>query len=235
MLELFRQILSQLLFFTLHLKQASSFPPPLSAARERELLQQLKQTGDRQARSLLIEHNLRLVAHIMKKYYAAGGDQDDLISIGTIGLIKAIDSFDPDKGTRLATYAARCIENEILMHFRAQRRTVGTVSLSDSMEAEKDGSPLSLMDLICVDDTIADELDAKRKTAQLYGFLRELGETREKQILIKRYGLYQTKEMTQREIADELGISRSYVSRIEKKAIGWLREQFSLQEGQTKS
>ena len=226
MLELLRQIVSQLLFFTLHLKQASSFPPPLSGARERELLQQLKETGDRQARALLIEHNLRLVAHIIKKYYAAGGDQDDLVSIGTIGLIKAIDSFDPDKGTRLATYAARCIENEILMHFRALRRTAGTVSLTEPMEADKDGSPLSLMDLISVDDTIADDLDLKQKTLQLYQFLQEMEDPREKEILIKRYGLYQTREMTQREIARELGISRSYVSRIEKKAVGRLRERF---------
>lgn len=226
MVELLRQVLSHLLLFTLHLRQASSFPPPLSAAKERELLQQLKKSGNQQARSLLIEHNLRLVAHIIKKYYAAGGEQDDLISIGTIGLIKAVDSFDPDKGTRLATYAARCIENEILMHFRALRRTAGTVSLTETMEADKDGSPLSLMDLICVDDTIADDLDLKQKSVQLYQYLQELEDPREKEILTKRYGLYQTKEMTQREIAKELGISRSYVSRIEKKAIGRLRMRF---------
>lgn len=235
MLELFRQLFSQLLFFTLHLKGASSFPPPLPAAREQALLQQLKLTGDKEARALLIEHNLRLVAHIIKKYYAAGGEQEDLISIGTIGLIKAIDSFDPEKGTRLATYAARCIENEILMHFRALRRTVGTVSLSDSLEAEKDGSPLSLMDLICVDDTIADDLDLKRKTEQLYAFLQRLEDPREKEILIKRYGLYRTREMTQREIAKELGISRSYVSRIEKKAISWLKDQFAQLDGSAKA
>ena len=227
MTALLQQILSHLLFFTLHLQQASSFPPPLPAARERDLLRQLKATGDKQARSLLIEHNLRLVAHIMKKYYAAGGDQDDLISIGTIGLIKAIDSFDPDKGTRLATYAARCIENEILMHFRALRRTAGTVSLTEPMEADKDGSPLSLMDLISVDDTIADDLDLKQKSVQLYEYLCEMEDPREKEILIRRYGLYQTREMTQREIARQLGISRSYVSRIEKKAIGRLRQRFA--------
>jgi RNA polymerase sporulation-specific sigma factor len=235
MFELFRQIFSQLLFFTLHLRQQSSFPPPLPAAKERALLQQLRATGDKQARALLIEHNLRLVAHIIKKYYAAGGDQDDLVSIGTIGLIKAIDSFDPDKGTRLATYAARCIENEILMHFRALRRTAGTVSLTEPMEADKDGSPLSLMDLISVDDTIADDLDLKQKSRQLYAYLSEMEDPREKEILIKRYGLYQTREMTQREIAKELGISRSYVSRIEKKAIGRLRERFSLPQRDEKT
>ena len=175
------------------------------------------------------------MAHIIKKYYAAGGDQDDLVSIGTIGLIKAIDSFDPDKGTRLATYAARCIENEILMHFRALRRTAGTVSLTEPMEADKDGSPLSLMDLISVDDTIADDLDLKQKSRQLYAYLSEMEDPREKEILIKRYGLYQTREMTQREIAKELGISRSYVSRIEKKAIGRLRERFSLPQRDEKT
>ena len=167
------------------------------------------------------------MAHIIKKYYASDGDQDDLISIGTIGLIKAVDSFDPEKGTRLATYAARCIENEILMHFRALKRTAGTVSLSDPMENDSEGNPLSLMDLIYTEDSIADDLDLKRKTKQLYSFLEQMDVPREKEILIRRYGLYQTGEMTQREIAKRLGISRSYVSRIEKKAILWLRAQFS--------
>ena len=226
MWELLRSVFSQLLLFTLHLRQASSFPPPLPAAKERDLLQKMKKEGDKDARAMLIEHNLRLVAHIIKKYYAAGDEPDDLISIGTIGLIKAVDSFDPEKGTRLATYAARCIENEILMHFRALRRTAGTVSLSDPMENDSEGNPLSLMDLICSEDTIADDLDIKRKTKQLYSFLEQMHAPREKEILIRRYGLYQTREMTQREIAKQMGISRSYVSRIEKKAIHWLRAQF---------
>ena len=226
MLSILQSLLSNLLLFTLHLQAASSFPPPLSAARERELLRQ-RQAGDKNARALLIEHNLRLVAHIVKKYYAADGEQEDLISIGTIGLIKAVDSFNAEKGTRLATYAARCIENEILMHFRAQKRMAGTVSLSEPMESDNEGNPMSLLDLIYTEDTIADDLDLKRKKAQLYHFLEALDEPREKEILIKRYGLYQTREMTQREIAQEMGISRSYVSRIEKKAVAWLRDRFA--------
>ena len=140
MLQILQSVLSRLLLLTLHLQNSSSFPPPLPAAKERELLERYRKTGDRDARALLIEHNLRLVAHIMKKYYAAESDQEDLVSIGTIGLIKAVDSFDPDKGTRLATYAARCIENEILMHFRARRRTAGTVSLSEPMENDSEGN-----------------------------------------------------------------------------------------------
>ena len=230
MFELFRQLFSQLLFFTLHLRQSSSFSPPLSAAKERELLSLMRTKDDKDARAQLIEHNLRLVAHIIKKYYAAEGEQDDLISIGTIGLIKAVDSFNPEKGTRLATYAARCIENEILMHFRAVRRMAGTVSLSDPMENDSEGNPLSLLDLIYTEDTIADDIDQKRKTRQLYAFLERMTQPREKEILIRRYGLYQTPEMTQREIAKRMGISRSYVSRIEKKAIQWLRAQFDASE-----
>ena len=226
MLSLIQSVFSNLLLFALHLKEASSFPPPLSAAREREFLERVQTKKDAAARAQLIEHNLRLVAHIVKKYYAAGGEQDDLISIGTIGLIKAVDSFNAEKGTRLATYAARCIENEILMHFRALKRTAGTVSLSDPMENDSEGNPLSLMDLIYTEDTIADDLDLKRKTKQLYGFLEQMTDAREKEILIRRYGLYQTGELTQREIAQRMGISRSYVSRIEKKAIHWLRAQF---------
>ncbi len=223
---LLRSVFSQLLLFALHLRQGSSFPQPLSASEERELLDEMKTKGDSNARAQLIEHNLRLVAHIVKKYYAAGDDSDDLISIGTIGLIKAVDSFNPEKGTRLATYAARCIENEILMHFRALKRTAGTVSLSDPMENDSEGNPLALMDLVYSEDTIADDLDTKRKTKQLYAFLDQMKEPREKEILIRRYGLYQTREMTQREIAKRMGISRSYVSRIEKKAIQWLKVQF---------
>ena len=232
MLQIIQAILSRLLFLTLHLQNASSFPPPLPAAKERELLERYRQTEDQTARGQLIEHNLRLVAHIMKKYYAAESDQEDLISIGTIGLIKAVDTFDPAKGARLATYAARCIENEILMHFRARRRAAGTVSLSEPMENDSEGNPLSLMDLIYTEDTIADDLDVKRKTHQLYAFLQEMEDSREKQILISRYGLYGGREMTQRELAKSLGISRSYVSRLEKKALTALRARFdALQTG----
>lgn len=223
----FRSILSDLVFFTLHLKGNSTFMKPLTAAQEQDLLRKMHENNDSAARSALIEHNLRLVAHIVKKYYAACDDQEDLISVGTIGLIKGIDSFHPEKGTRLATYAARCIENEILMYFRAQRKTAGTLSLSEPIETDSDGDPLTLIDLIFEEDTVADDIDLKNKTEQLYLFLEEYPEGREKQILIMRYGLYHRDVLTQREIAKKLGISRSYVSRIEKKAIETLRKRFN--------
>lgn len=200
---------------------------PLSALQERDLLHKMREEHDIAARSALIEHNLRLVAHIVKKYYPACDDQEDLISIGTIGLIKAIDSFHPEKGIRLATYAARCIENEILMYFRAQRKTAGTLSLSEPIETDSDGDPLTLIDLIFEEDTIADEIDLKNKTELLYRYLDEFPEGREKQILILRYGLYHSDVLTQREIAARFGISRSYVSRIEKKAIESLQKRFN--------
>ena len=224
---LFRSILSDLVFFTLHLKGNSTFMKPLTAAQEQDLLRKMHENNDSAARSALIEHNLRLVAHIVKKYYAACDDQEDLISVGTIGLIKGIDSFHPEKGTRLATYAARCIENEILMYFRAQRKTAGTLSLSEPIETDSDGDPLTLIDLIFEEDTVADDIDLKNKTEQLYLFLEEYPEGREKQILIMRYGRYHRDALTQREIAKKLGISRSYVSRIEKKAIETLRKRFN--------
>ena len=227
MFSLFRSLLSELFFFTLHLKGKSSFMKPLSAVQERDLLRKMREEHDTAARSALIEHNLRLVAHIVKKYYPACDDQEDLISIGTIGLIKAIDSFHPEKGIRLATYAARCIENEILMYFRAQRKTAGTLSLSEPIETDSDGDPLTLIDLIFEEDTIADEIDLKNKTELLYRYLDEFPEGREKQILILRYGLYHSDVLTQREIAARFGISRSYVSRIEKKAIESLQKRFN--------
>ena len=220
-------LLSNLLFFTLHLTGNGTFLKPLTASQERELLKKMQENGDVQARAKLIEHNLRLVAHIVKKYYAACEDQEDLISIGTIGLIKGIDTFHAGKGTRLATYAARCIENEILMHFRAQRKTAGTVSLSEPIETDSDGDPLTLIDLIFEEDTVAEEIDLKNKVQALYRFLDEMREGREKQILILRYGLYHGRILTQREIAKKLGISRSYVSRIEKRAIEHLRARFN--------
>ena len=225
MFQLFKSIASGFLFLTLHLKPASSFPKPLPAAQEHELLCRMR-AGDSDARSTLIEHNLRLVVHVVKKYYAAADDQDDLISIGTIGLIKAIDTFDIEKGARLATYAARCIENAILMEFRAQRRTAGTVSLNEPIDTDSEGNALTLIDLIATDDTIAEDLDLKRKRIQLYRCLEALENPRDKEILVLRYGLYQTQPLTQREIAKRFGISRSYVSRLEKRAILALREEF---------
>lgn len=198
-----------------------SFPKPLSA-KEEEVYLKLAAQGDMEARNILIERNLRLVAHIMKKYYTQTADQEDLISIGTIGLIKGITTFDPAKGTRLATYAARCIENEILMYFRSQRKSAGDISLSDDIETEKDGGALSLMDVICSDEDLFERLADRETYGQLYGLLQTCLNERERKIIFLRYGIGGRRPLTQREVATLCGISRSYVSRIEKKALGKL-------------
>ncbi len=225
--SLMGQILSHLLYFTLHLSSSSSFPPPLSAAKEREYLARMKQ-GDETAADILIEHNLRLVAHIIKKYYASFTDQEDLISIGTIGLIKGIRTFNAEKGTRLATYAARCIENEILMHFRSQKKTAQDISMSDPIDIDSEGNPLTLSDIIYTNDTIADDLDIKLKSEQLRRYVSELTDPRERMIIVLRYGLANDIPLTQREVASRLDISRSYVSRIEKKALEKLKRKFDV-------
>ena len=199
------------LFFTLRLSGGGSFPRPLRAEEERQYLERLAQ-GDMEARNALIEHNLRLVAHIIKKYYTQTGDQDDLISIGTIGLIKGISTFRPDKNVRLATYASRCIENEILMYFRAQRRLQGEVSLSDSIDGEGEGNALSLMDVIRVDDNMLEELDTRDACARVRRCVARCLDQREAMIITLRYGLNNCQPLTQREIAARCGISRSYVS-----------------------
>ena len=219
-------LLANALFFMLRISPASgSFPKPLSAQEERSALTRMAQ-GDMQARSLLIEHNLRLVAHVVKKYYAAKEDQDDLISIGTIGLIKAISSFDLSKGAKLATYAARCVENEILMYFRATKKQSCEVSLSEPIDSDKDGNALSLLDVISCDDNMLEEIDLSDRQARLYRYMAEALEERERDILLMRYGLLGRKALTQREVAEKCGISRSYVSRIEKKALGKLSRCF---------
>ena len=176
-----------------------------------------------EARNVLIERNLRLVAHIIKKYYTQSADQEDLISIGTIGLIKGISSFDPSKGARLATYAARCIENEILMYFRSQKKLQGEISLSDSIENDKEGNALQLIDVVGVDDTMLEDLHDRDNALRLHSLLRECLTGREAEIIRLRYGLGGTVPLTQREIASSFGISRSYVSRIEKRALEKLR------------
>lgn len=201
------------LFLSLHLTgNISSFPKPLTAEEEREYLARWAE-GDLEARNVLIERNLRLVAHIMKKYYTQTADQDDLISIGTIGLIKGISSYDPTKGARLATYAARCIENEILMHFRAQRKLQGEVSLSDTLETDKDGQNLYLLDVVGVEDTMLEDLDARETCQRLRRLIRSRLTEREADIIERRYGLRGRRPQTQRELAADYGISRSYVSR----------------------
>lgn len=212
------------LFFTLRLSGGSgSFPRPLKAAEERECLKKCAQ-GDLEARNMLVEHNLRLVAHIVKKYYAQYGEQDDLISIGTIGLIKGISTFRADKNVRLATYASRCIENEILMHFRSQRKLQGEVSLADTLESAGEGGSLSLMDVIAVDDTMLEDLDTKDACQRVRRCVETCLTPRERTIIIRRYGLDDRQPQTQKEIASQCGISRSYVSRIEKRALGKLEE-----------
>ncbi len=202
-----------------------SFPKPLRAEEERHYLE-LAAKGDLEARNILIERNLRLVAHIMKKYYAHTADQEDLISIGTIGLIKGISTFKPGKGTRLATYAARCVENEILMYFRSQKKSSTDVSLSEYLETGKDGNALSLMDVICAEDDLFDNLNARETCGKLYETMNAVLTKREREILTLRYGLGERLPKTQREIAALCGISRSYVSRIEKKALRKLEEAF---------
>ena len=189
-----------------------SFPKPLSADEERVYLAR-SAAGDLEARNILIERNLRLVAHIMKKYYTQTADQEDLISIGTIGLIKGISTFDPSKGARLATYAARCIENEILMYFRSQKKTAGDVSLSEYLETGKDGNALSLMDVICSDEDLFTNLSTKEAHAKLYEIMEQVLTPRERTVVTLRYGLGGQTPRTQREIAERCNISRSYVSR----------------------
>lgn len=210
-------------FFPLRLSGGGSFPRPLKAEEEREYLRRMEQ-GDMEARNKLIEHNLRLVAHIIKKYYTQEKDQDDLLSIGTIGLIKGIATFKADKNVRLATYASRCIENEILMHFRASRKLQGEVSLSDSLDTDQEGNSLSLMDVISVDDNMLEDLDTKDSCAKVRRCVETCLTPREGEIIRMRFGLDGGEPLTQREIAVKYNISRSYVSRIEKKAVEKLRE-----------
>ena len=224
-------LLKSSLFLSLHLTgNASSFPKPLSAEEEQEYLARSVQ-GDLEARNTLIEHNMRLVAHIIKKYYTQSVDQDDLISIGTIGLIKGISSYKPEKNVRLATYAARCIENEVLMFFRSQKKLQGEVSLSDTLETDKDGNNLFLMDVVGVEDTMLDDLDTQESHFRVRQLVDECLTEREADIIRRRYGLNGKAPKTQRELAADYGISRSYVSRIEKRALEKLEEALTKEMG----
>ncbi len=223
MLSAWLVLMLHTLFLPLRLSSSGgSFPQALKPEEEREYLARAAE-GDRDARDQLIVHNLRLVAHIVKKYYTQSCDQDDLISIGTIGLIKGISTFKPDRNVRLATYASRCIENEILMYFRSQRKLQGEVSLSDTLDAEGESNSLSLMDVIRVDDTMLEQLSAKDAGAAVRACVEQCLDPREQQVISLRYGLSGSAPLTQREIAQTCGISRSYVSRIEKKSLEKLR------------
>lgn len=212
-------------FFILHICGSGSFPKPLSEKQEREYLEKYA-SGDLEARNKLVEHNLRLVAHIIKKYYGTQSEQDDLVSIGTIGLIKAINTYDMNKNIRLSSYASRCIENEILMHFRNAKKSSQDISLNETIDTDKDGNPLTLLDIMSVDDNIIDELDFKLNSKKLGQFMNEELNSREKTIIMLRYGLGGQEPMTQKVIAKQLNISRSYVSRIETKALKLLRKRF---------
>ena len=212
-------LLANSLLFTLRLNgNTGSFPRPLSAAEEKACLERMA-AGDEAARNTLIEHNLRLVAHIIKKYYTQARDQEDLISIGTIGLIKGVSSYKSDKGVRLATYASRCIENEILMYFRSQKKLQGEVSLSDPIDTDQEGNSLSYLDVVSVDDTMLDDLSAGETQRRLRALVNSCLTGREREVVQMRYGLGGRVPQTQRAVAQHCGISRSYVSRIEKRAL----------------
>ena len=209
------------IFYPLHLSPGS-FPQPLSQQEEAHYLR-LAGQGDLEARNVLISHNLRLVAHIMKKYYAQASDQEDLISIGTIGLIKGITTFKPDKGVRLATYAARCVENEILMHFRSQKKSAQDVSLSDYIDTGSDGAALSLMDVVGDGPDLLEEMATAEQVGQLRKAVEVCLTEQERQVIVLRFGLGGGSPCRQREVAQRCGVSRSYVSRIEKRALEKLR------------
>ena len=215
-------LLMNSILLMLRIAPGDSFPKPLSRAEEQEYLARWAR-GDVEARNLLVEHNLRLVAHIMKKYYAQTDDVDDLISIGTIGLIKGVNTYKPDKGVRLATYASRCIENEILMHFRSRKKSAGDVSLSDALDVDGDGSGLSIMDVVAQEDDMAERIGNAELCQELLKSIETSLTKREAKIIRLRYGLDGAAPMTQKETAQLCGISRSYVSRIEKKALEKLR------------
>lgn len=221
-------LVKELLVFVSYIKN-NAFPQPLSEEEEEEYLKKMAQ-GDQEARNKLIEHNLRLVAHIVKKFENTGEDTEDLISIGTIGLIKAIESYQTNKGTKLATYAARCIENEILMHLRSLKKVRKDVSLHDPIGTDKEGNEITLIDVLGTDrDEIAEQVQMKIEKRKIYEHIHILDE-REQEVIRWRFGLEGEKERTQREIARELGISRSYVSRIEKRALIKLFHEFYRKE-----
>lgn len=226
LLSLLQSLSTNILYFMLHLSTVNSFPKPLNAQEEYDEFVKFHENGDINARNKLVNHNMRLVAHIIKKYYSNYSDQEDIISIGTIGLIKAINTFDYKKGTRLATYASRCIENEIFMHFRTRKKNAQEISMDEPIDTDGEGNPLTFSDIIFSTESVFDDVELKIQSEKLYKYIDRMEDKRKKQILIMRYGLYDTEAYTQREIAQKLNISRSYVSRIETKALEELREYF---------
>ena len=220
-----KNVLLRFISLILGLSPQQSFPPPLSHEEE-ELLFKKMHDGDKNARGRLIEHNMRLVSHIIRKYYSSYGAQDELLSIGSLGLIKAVDSFKSEKGIRFATYGAKCVQNEILMFFRASKKTSAEVSINETIDIDKDGNPLTYLDIISVDDTTCEDIELKMHIERLRDLVDSVLFGREKEIIILRYGLNGYEPKTQREVAKHLKISRSYVSRIEKKALEALRDAF---------
>lgn len=217
-------LLSKCYCFILRTSDTHSFPPPLPKEEEKALFARAKQ-GDVAARNKLIEHNLRLVAHIVKKYYTTAPDQDDLISVGTVGLIKAIDSFNAENGAKFATYAGKCLQNEILMYFRAQKKHAGVTSINDPVDVDKDGNPLTYLEIIAAPDDIVDSIDRKIKLEKILTAVKNALTDRERKIMMLRYGINKSgRTYAQRDVANLLGISRSYVSRLEKSAIDKIRE-----------
>ena len=216
-------LISKFMHMVLGVSTPQSFPPPLGKEEEAACFLAAAE-GDDEARNRLILHNLRLVAHIVRKYYPAAKNQEDLISIGSIGLVKAVDSFRIENGARFATYAAKCIQNEILMYFRSQKKLCAEVSLGETIDVDRDGNPLTYIDVISSDEDIAEEIDQKILTGKMLRYLQTRLTSRERQILVMRYGIGGGKPMAQREVATALGISRSYVSRIEKNALEILKE-----------
>ena len=221
-LSLILAAFSKLLSPILGISTGQNFPPTLSAEEERDNFTRLKK-GDEEARQRLILHNLRLVSHIVRKYYSTSKNQEDLVSIGTIGLIKAVDTYNADNGTRFATYASKCIQNEILMSFRSQKKHSSEISIHETIDVDRDGNPLSYMDVIASEEDMEEEIQRKIMTERALRCIKTVLSLREGQIIIMRYGLFGAVAMTQREIAEKLGISRSYVSRIEKSALEKLK------------
>lgn len=203
-----------------------NFPPPLKGEEERRYFSMMREKGDLDAREKLILHNLRLVAHIIRKYYSTSKCPDDLVSVGTIGLVKAVDSFNTQNGARFATYAAKCIQNEILMYFRANKKLAAEVSINETIDVDRDGNPLTYIDVISCEDSVTEEIDSKLRSAQALRFVETVLSERERKIITLRYGLGGGKALTQREVAEAFGISRSYVSRIEKGALEKLKDAF---------
>ena len=226
MLTAIISLLSNFLHLILGIGTPQKFPPPLSAEKEREYFARLKQRGDVEAREELILHNLRLVSHIVRKYYASSPNQEDLVSIGTVGLIKAVDSFSCSNGARFATYASKCIQNEILMHFRSQKKLAAEVSLSETIDIDRDGNPLTYMDVISSDDNLVEDVEKNIRIQKVKRFMKTVLNSRERQVISMRYGLDGKKPLTQKETSELLGISRSYVSRIETGALTKLNEAF---------